>query len=125
MPSLPHMTKHRGFPSGLHGTGFQFTIRRANPKGVTAIKTRKRVADRSPMDRKADTAFLHAIWHHFGSEPFERGNLDAGRLSWLFGQEIIAADDDFDPASYEAMLIINEALARRSFPKAFAEVLEV
>jgi hypothetical protein len=125
MPKLPPMTKHRGFPSGLAGTGFQFTIRRANPKGVTPLKTRKRVADRRPNDRKADAAFLHAIWHQFGTEPFERGNLDAGRISWLFGQELIPAEDDFDPASYEAMLIINEDLARRSFPQAFEEVFEV
>ena len=76
--ALPYMTKHRGFPSGLPGTGFQFTIRRANPKGITPIKTRVRVADRSSVDRKADAAFIHAIWHQFGSEPFERGNLDAG-----------------------------------------------
>lgn len=125
MPKLPPMTKHRGFPSGLRGTGFQFTIRRANPKGVTPIRVRKRVADRSPSDRKADTAFLHAIWHQFGAEPFERGNLDAGRLSWLFGQEIVAAEEDFDPESYEAMLVINEDLARRTFPKAFDEIFEV
>ena len=125
MPSLPPMTKHRGFPSGLHGTGFQFTIRRANPKGVTAIKVRKRVADRNPMDKKADAAFVHAIWHHFGAQPFERGNLDAGRLSWLFGQEIIAAQENFDPASYEAMMVLNEELARRNFPQSFGAVFEV
>ncbi len=125
MPKLPPMTKHRGFPSGLHGTGFQFTIRRANPRGVTPIKIRKRVADRNSTDRKADAAFLHAIWHHFGAQPFERGNLDAGRLSWLFGQEIIPAGEDFDPASYEAMLVINEQQARRNFPQAFEEIFEV
>ena len=123
--ALPYMTKHRGFPSGLPGTGLQFTIRRANPKGITPIKTRVRVADRSPVDRKADAAFIHAIWHHFGSEPFERGNLDAGRLSWLFGQEIIAGEDNFDPAHYEAMLMLNEELARRTFPQSFEDVFEV
>ena len=119
------MTKHRGFPSGLPGTGFQFTIRRANPKGVTPIKTRKRVADRSTIDKKADAAFLHALWYQFGAEPFERGNLDAGRLSWLFGQEVVAAQETFDPADYEAMLIINEELARRNFPQSFEEIFEV
>ena len=79
--ALPDMVKHRGFPSGLPGTGFQFTVRRANPKGATKIIRRERHADRSPVDVKADTAFLHSLWHHFGEEPFERGNLDAGRLS--------------------------------------------
>ena len=52
-------------------------------------------------------------------EPFERGNLDAGRISWLFGREIIPADDDFEPDDYEAMLQIDEDVARKSFPKAF------
>jgi len=55
----------------------------------------------------------------FGTEPFERGNLDAGRLGWLLGREIIPAEDDFDHASYEAMLKIDEARARASFPQVF------
>ena len=38
MANLPDMTKHRGFPGGMPGTGIQFTIRRANPKGVTPLK---------------------------------------------------------------------------------------
>jgi hypothetical protein len=29
------MIKHRGFPGRLPSTDFQFTIRRANPKGAT------------------------------------------------------------------------------------------
>lgn len=123
--ALPDMTKHRGFPSGMPGTGFQFTLRRANPKGATKIIERKRYADRSPQDRMADTAFLHSLWHHFGDEPFERGNLDAGRISWLFNREIIPAENPFDPASYEAMLQIDERAARQSMPEAFADVLEV
>ena len=36
------MLKHRGFPGRLPGTDFQFTIRRANPKGVTPITRRER-----------------------------------------------------------------------------------
>lgn len=125
MANLPDMVKHRGFPSGLPGTGFQFTIRRANPKGATRIIERKRHADRSAQDRLADTAFLHALWHHFGDEPFERGNLDAGRLSWLFGREVVAAEKPFDPESYEALLVIDETLARQTMPEAFEDVLEV
>ncbi|QKV20497.1 hypothetical protein HTY61_02990 [Oricola thermophila] len=119
------MTKHRGFPSGLPGTGYQFTIRRANPKGVTPIVRRERKRDRLPVEILADTAFLHALWHHFGNEPFERGNLDAGRLSWLFGREVVPAEQPFDPASYEALLKIDEEVARASFPDAFEDVLEV
>ncbi len=125
MPKLPDMTKHRGFPSGLPGTGFQFTIRRANPKGATKIIERKRYTDRSDQDRKADAAFLHSLWHHFGDEPFERGNLDAGRLSWLFNREVVPAETPFDPQSYEALLQINEDQAREGFPEAFEEIFEV
>jgi len=125
MPKLPDMTKHRGFPSGLPGTGYQFTIRRANPKGVTPIVRRERKRDSTPVEKLADTAFLHALWHHFGPEPFERGNLDAGRLSWLFGREVVPAETPFDPTSYEAMLVIDETVARTSFPEAFQDDLEV
>ncbi|MEL7115336.1 MAG: hypothetical protein AAGP08_07045 [Pseudomonadota bacterium] len=113
------MLKHRGFPGRLTGTDFQFTIRRANPRGVTAIVRRERHADRKPADRRADLAFMAALWAHFGDAPFERGNLDAGRLSWLFGREVVPADDPFDPASYEARLRINADVAQISFPEAF------
>jgi len=125
MPKLPPMTKHRGFPSGLPGTGYQFTIRRANPKGVTPLFVRERKRDRTPAEKLADTAFLHSLWHHFGAEPFERGNLDAGRLSLLFGREVVPAEKPFDPASYEALLKIDEHVARASFPEAFEDDLEV
>lgn len=33
MAKLADMTKHRGFPYAMPGTGIQFVIRRANPKG--------------------------------------------------------------------------------------------
>ena len=114
------MLKHRGFPGRLPGTDYQFTIRRANPKGVTPITRRERFADRKPADRRADAAFMAALWDHFGEEVFERGNLDAGRLSWLFGREVIPAEDPFDPVSYDALLQIDVAVARASFPEIFA-----
>lgn len=113
------MLKHRGFPGRLAGTDFQFIIRRPNPKGVTPLTRRERFRDRRPPDRKADTAFLAALWAHFGAEPFERGNLDAGRLSWLFGREVVPATDPFDPADYDALLRVDEDVARASFPDAF------
>ncbi len=113
------MLKHRGFPGRLAGTDFQFTIRRANPKGVTPITRRERFRDRKPADRRADAAFMEALWHHFGDQPFERGNLDAGRLSWLFGREVVPAEDPFDPASYDALLVIDPDAARASFPDLF------
>lgn len=110
------MLKHRGFPGRLPGTDFQFTIRRANPKGVTPLIRRERFRDRKAVDRKADEIFLLALWEHFGEEPFERGNLDAGRLSWLFGREVLPAEDPFDPESYEALLVLDVNAIAAAFP---------
>ena len=115
------MLKHRGFPGRMPGTDYQFTIRRANPKGVTPLTVRERYRDRRPPDKRADIAFMKALWEQFADAPFERGNLDAGRLSWLFGREVIAAEDPFDPASYDALLMIDEGRARAAFPEAFEE----
>ncbi|MEO0692348.1 MAG: hypothetical protein AAFY90_05675 [Pseudomonadota bacterium] len=112
------MIKHRGFPGRLPGTDFQFTLRRANPKGATRLVRRDRHADRRPADRRADAGFMAALWEAFGEDPFERGNLDAGRLSWLFEREVVPAEDPFDPESYDALLRINVGLARASFPEA-------
>ncbi len=125
MADLPDMTKHKGFPSGMPGTGVQFTIRRANPKGVTPLKALPRKARPGTKEHRIDAAFLHALWHYFGPEPFERGNLDAARLNLLFGREVVAADKNFDPLSYEAMLMIDERVARQSFPESFEDVFEV
>ena len=119
--ALPYMTKHRGFRGRLPGTDFQFTIRRANKKGATPITRRERYADRRPADKRADMGFMAALWDYFGEEPFERGNLDAGRLSWLFGREVVPAQDPFDPADYEALLKIDRKTAEASFPDIFAE----
>lgn len=115
------MLKHRGFPGRLAGTDFQFVIRRANAKGASRLIARERFRDRAPADRRADSAFLAALWDHFGEEPFERGNLDAGRLSWLFGREVVPATAEFDPESYEALLRIDLSKAMASFPEVFAE----
>jgi len=115
------MLKHRGFPSRLPSSDFQFTIRRANPKGATPIIRRERYADRRPADRRADAAFMAALWEHFGEEPFERGNLDAGRLSWLFGREVVPAEEPFDNRSYDALLKVDVSRARASFPEVFSE----
>lgn len=113
------MLKHRGFPSRLPGTDYQFTIRRDNPKGATKIVARERYKDRNPKDKTADLNFLACLFKQFGEEPFERGNLDAGRLSWLFGKEVVAAQENFDPAAYDAMLKIDRRIAERNFPDAF------
>ena len=122
MANLPDMEKHRGFPGRLPGTDFQFVLRRANKGGATPLTERIRYPDRRPADRRADAGFMQALWEHFGEDPFVRGNLDAGRLSWLFGREVIPAEDPFDPASYEAMLRIDVAVARQTFPEIMGEV---
>ena len=115
------MLKHRGFPGRLPGTDFQFTIRRPNPKGVTPLKARERYRDRKTPDKKADAGFLRALIENFGEEPFERGNLDAGRLNWLFGREVIPAEDPFDPESYEALLVLNPDAIAANFPEIYEE----
>ncbi len=115
------MLKHRGFPGRLPGTDHQFTIRRARAEGATPLVRRERHADRRPLDRSADEAFLAALWENFGEDPFERGNLDAGRLSWLFGREVVAAEDPFDPASYDALLRVDRHQAEASSPDIFRD----
>ena len=114
------MLKHRGFPGRLAGTDFQFTLRRESKSGATPLKARKRHPDRKPADRRADAAFLEALLENFGDAPFERGNLDAGRLSWLLGREVVAAEDPFDPASYEALLKIDLKAVQANFSNVLA-----
>lgn len=113
------MQKHRGFPSRLPSTDYQFTIRRANPKGATKLTARERFRDRSPADRRADAGFLAALIAHFGEDEFARGNLDAGRLSWLLGREVVAVGR-LDPTSYDQMLRVDLAKAQAGFPELFA-----
>lgn len=112
------MLKHRGFPGRLPGTDYQFTIRRA-AKEVTPLRRRERYADRRSADRAADAGFLAALIDHFGDEPFARGNLDAGRLSWLFGREVVPAEEPFDPESYDALLRVDMDAAAAAFPELF------
>ena len=113
------MLKHRGFPGRLPSTDHQFTIRRASPKGATKLVARERYRDRSAGDRRADAAFLAALIEHFGDEPFERGNLDAGRLSWLLGREVLPVGK-LDPTSYEQLLRVDLKRAEANFPELFA-----
>lgn len=116
------MLKHRGFPGRLPGSDFQFVIRRANHKdGPSKLVRRERYQDRKNADRLADVGFMAALWAQFGEEPFERGNLDAGRLSWLLGREVVPAEDPFNAASYDALLRIDLRRASVSFPEVFAE----
>lgn len=113
------MHKHRGFPARYPSSDYQFTLRRANKAGATTLKVRERFADRRNIDRAVDSAFLSALIEHFGTEPFPRGNLDAGRLSWLFEREVIPAQNPFDLQCYDALLQIDMDKAMVSFPEIF------
>ncbi len=109
------MHKHHGFPEHVPGSDEKITIRRPAKKGPTPLKARERYADRSARLREADEFFLWLLIDRYGGEPFERGNLDAGRLNWLLGREIVWADEP-DPASYEARLRVDLEAAARAFP---------
>lgn len=113
------MLKHRGFPGRLPSTDFQFVIRRANKKGATPLVRRERFKDRRPADKRADAGFLAALIKNFGEEPFVRGNLDAGRISWLLGREVLAVGK-LNPTDYDQELRVDLKRAEASFPELFA-----
>jgi len=83
----------------------------------TKIFKRERFSDRRQTDNQADEIFLSYLYNHFGDKPFVRGNLDAGRINWLFEREVKSFEKDFDPKSYEAMLILDLDEIKRNFPK--------
>ena len=115
-----YMPKHRGFPSRLPSTDFQFTIRQPVKKGLPPkLFQRERYADRRPADRRADEGFMWALKEHFGEDTFERGNLDAGRLNFVFGREVLPAEDPFDLQHYEALLKLDLRRIEQSFPDIF------
>ncbi|NSY14155.1 hypothetical protein [Agrobacterium vitis] len=124
MVKVSEMPKHRGFPAGLLGTQWQFTLRRAN-SNVTKLTSMPRHRTMDQTVALADIGFVRALWEYFGAEPFERGNLDGERLCRLFGRELLAAERGFDPASYTAKLKLNEKLARKNFPQAFDDTAGV
>lgn len=110
------MFKHRGFPEYVPGTDHKVTIRRAAKDGPTPLKPRERFADRRAEARRADAFFLSLLIDRYGGEPFERGNLDAGRLNWLLGREVVWADEP-EPESYEALLRVDMDAVAQSFPQ--------
>jgi hypothetical protein len=115
------MFKHRGFPEYVPGTDHKVTIRRAGKK-PTPLQARERYRDRKADMRRADAFFLSLLIERYGDAPFERGNLDAGRINWLLGREIVAAPNSvFDPASYETELRVDLNVVRASFPQLLDE----
>ncbi len=119
------MHKHRNFPSRLPSSDIHFTLRRPSKTGATPIKPRKRFADRHPKDRAADREFLLAIITAFGLEPFIRGNLDAGRLSWLIDREIVPVHANFNPACYDAELRVDIQAVCVNYPELAKEFPEL
>jgi hypothetical protein len=112
------MQKHRGLPEFMYGSNIRIAIRRdADP--VTPLKRRERDPFRPSVQTKADEFMLSALYKLYADQPFVRGNIDAGRLNWLIGREIIAADATFNSADYETLLKINVPLALKNFPNAF------
>ena len=93
-----------------------FTIRRENKVEPAKIFRRERYSDRRKNDIIADMVFLSHLYDFFGDKPFLRGNLDAGRISWLFDREIKSAEKNFDPKSYEALLILDVKEIEKNFP---------
>ena len=110
------MIKHKGFPSRMPGTDFQFTVRHMK-KDVSPIIKRKRKLDALSIHVKVDVTFLKCLIDYFGDKPFVRGNLDTARLSWLFGNEIVPADENFSPVDYNAMLKIDFDAVKSNYPE--------
>lgn len=118
------MHKHRGFPSRLKGSDYHFTLRREGKSGATPLKARERYKDRRAADRAADEGFLVALVDYFGDENFERGNLDAGRLSFLLGREVKPVNENFDPCNYEELFYLDYETIGRNYPHLFEETSE-
>jgi hypothetical protein len=112
------MQKHRGLPEFMYGTNIRIAIRRDADK-PTPLKRRDRDWKRPAEQSKADEFMLAALYKLYGEEPFVRGNIDAGRINWLLGREIVAVDLNFSPIDYETMLKIDMDVARKNFPGAF------
>ena len=113
------MIKYKGFPSRMPGTDFQFKIRRMNPKGATKLIARERFSHRKRADSLADLTFLSCLVEYFGENVFQRGCLDAGRLSWFLNREIITVSEPFNPISYESLLRLDMKLIKANFPEIF------
>lgn len=112
------MQKHRGLPEFMYGTNIRIAIRR-DAKVVTPIKRHERDWKRPADQLAADEFTVGCLYKLYGEEPFPRGNIDAGRLNWLIGREIVSAEAKFNPGDYDAMLKINLPVAMKSFPGAF------
>lgn len=112
------MQKHRGLPEFMYGSNIRIAIRR-DQKDVTPLRRRERDYLRPAKQSQADEFTVGSLYKLYGEEPFVRGNIDAGRINWLLGREIVAADNNFSPVDYDTLLKLNVPLARKNFPGAF------
>jgi hypothetical protein len=112
------MQKHRGLPEFMYGTNIRIAIRR-DAKEVTPLRRRERDWKRPAEQAQADEFTIGSLYKLYKDQPFVRGNIDAGRINWLLGREIVAADDNFSPIDYETVLKLDVPLARKNFPGAF------
>jgi hypothetical protein len=85
-----------GLPPFIRGTKHKLLSRGGAPIWA---KPRAKLND-------ADIYFLENLHARYGSEPFKRGDLDAGRINRLLGREMVFATDNDDPLSPETMLCI-------------------
>ena len=112
------MQKHRGLPEFMYGSNIRIAIRR-DQKDVTPLRRRERDYLRPAEQSQADEFTVGSLYKLYGEEPFVRGNIDAGRINWLLGREIVAVDNNFSPVDYDTLLKLNVPLARKNFPGAF------
>ena len=110
------LKKYKKFPSKVPGTNFQLIVKRENLKGASKLIARKRYKDRKLEDKKADKYFLNSLINYFGEDVFERGCLDAGRLSWFLDREIVSASKDFNPCDYNALLKLDYDCIKKNYP---------
>ena len=93
-----------------------FTIRRENKVKPAKIFKKERYADRRKNDIIADTVFLSHLIDFFEDKPFSRETLMQGELAELFDREIKSAEKNFNPESYEALLILDFKEIEKNFP---------
>jgi hypothetical protein len=112
------MQKHRGLPEFMYGSNIRIAIRR-DAKEITPLRRRERDWKRPPEQLQADEFLIGSLYKLYKDQPFVRGNIDAGRINWVLGREIVAAGGNFSSIDYETLLKIDVPLARKSFPGAF------
>ena len=84
---------------------------------------RERFSDRRLSDNKADQIFLSYLYDHFGDKPFIRGNLDAGRISWLFEREVKSFDKNYDIIINLVGHVSNQSFLNFNFKEMFKTIL--